>query len=285
VRRLLAAMLLTVLLGGAGAVAPGGVAVAIPGGGAGSDTPGTSASVSPRRIAPGALLSFRVSGFPGGETLHVKIDDGRSCSATSVHGACVVHQQAIPASGTVTGSFAVPRDLAAGEHWLRFLASEEVTDASGAYAGTKGYTARGASDFTVVAAGPGAATPATGLAGTPADVTGDAVAPDTPAPGAGTVVGGSTQATPPVAAGDTLVVRLPRGATGPGRGAAQSEAAARDDLATGGVRPADATDPAPTAVPAADDDPRLPVTGLAGLAVLLGAAGVLLLRARRRSRA
>ncbi len=283
------ATLLGALLGGAVAAAPGGVAAAVPGGGAGADTPGTSASVSPRQVAPGGLLSFRVSGFPGGETLYVKIDDGQSCSAASVHGACVVHQQAIPASGTVTGSFAVPRDLAAGEHWLRFLASEEVTDASGAYAGTKGYTARGGSDFTVVAGGSGATAPAPG-AGTDAGSGASAPAPAVTgaAPTTGVAGGGSTQGDAPLAAGDTLVVRLPRGATGRGSGPAQSGAAARDAVPSDAVKSGDvnpeATDPAPTAAPAADD-PGLPVTGLAGLAVLLGAAGVLLLRARRRSRA
>ncbi|MQW75271.1 hypothetical protein GHK92_05235 [Nocardioides sp. dk4132] len=278
-RRLLAAGLLAALLGGAGAVTPSGVAVAIPGGGAGADTPGTSASVSPRQVGAGGVLSFRVSGFPGGETLYVKIDDGQSCSAASVHGACVVHQQAIPASGSVSGSFTVPRDLAPGEHWLRFLASEEVTDATGGYAGTKGYTSRGASDFTVVATTSGAPTSAPGGTGTPADVAGDAVVPHAPASSAGT--DGTTQGDAPVAAGDTLVIRLPRGATGPGSGAARPGAAGPADVAPDDVAPA--ADPAPAAAPTADDDPLLPVTGLLGLAVLLGAAGVLLLRGRRRS--
>lgn len=125
-------------------------AVAIPPDGAGPDTPGTSASVSPATLEPCQTIGFTVTGFPGGETLYVKIDDGVGYGDTSVQGSGVWHMQAIPASGTVNGSFELPCDITAGAHWLRFLASEEVLDDDGDFQGVIGYTRRGGADFTVV---------------------------------------------------------------------------------------------------------------------------------------
>lgn len=153
--RLLPALALALVMGAAAA----GPVAALPPGGADPDTPGTSASSSPKSLAAGDRISFTVTGFPAGETVYVKIDDGQTCSAVSVHGACVVHEQKISSSGKVSGSFALPTDLAAGAHWLRFLASEPIVR-DGQQVGVKGYTARGSSDFRVVAAG--AASSATG---------------------------------------------------------------------------------------------------------------------------
>ncbi|WP_150461165.1 hypothetical protein [Nesterenkonia ebinurensis] len=122
---------------------------AIPPDGAGPDTPGTASTTSPTSgLRPGDTLNFTVHGFPAGETLYIKIDDGLNCSQAAVHGACVYHQQAIPASGTVSGSIVLPHDITPGQHWLRFLASEEMRDGSGNVIGTQGYTLRGQS-FTV----------------------------------------------------------------------------------------------------------------------------------------
>lgn len=258
----LLAPLLLVALVAAGGSAP---ASAVPGGGASPDTPGTSASVSPRQLSAGSVLSFRVSGFPGGETLYIKIDDGQLCSASSVHGACVVHQQAIPASGTVSGSFVLPSDVPRGKHWLRFLASEEVTKADGSYGGTKGYTRRGGSDFTVVA---GATTSTEEN---------------------GTTTSGSTSSTSPstdgsvgtVAAGDTLVVALPRD-----KGAAEDEIAEvppeKTAQSAAAEEPASTTPQAdaPEAVAGSPFD-GVPVVGLAGLTLMVLLAGGLLARSRR----
>jgi len=134
-----------------GLVVPG-VAVAIPSGGAGADTPGTASSVSPRTLAAGARISFTVSGFPAGEAVNVKIDDGQFCSEAATHGACVVHVQKIRSDGTASGDFLLPRDVAPGKHWLRYLASAPILDANGNQQGIKGYTNRGDSDFTVARA-------------------------------------------------------------------------------------------------------------------------------------
>ncbi|MFT4217535.1 MAG: hypothetical protein QM619_10185 [Micropruina sp.] len=127
-------------------------AEAVPPGGPGSNTPGTSSSVSPRSLKAGEVIRFTVRGFPKGETLYVKIDDGRACGSTS-HGACVYHTQKIPASGVVSGSFRLPSNLKKGTHSLRFLASAYI-DPKNPGKGTKGYTNRSPS-FTVVAASSG----------------------------------------------------------------------------------------------------------------------------------
>ncbi|MET0931683.1 MAG: hypothetical protein ABWX74_19335 [Aeromicrobium sp.] len=126
-------------------------ASALPPGGAGSDTPGTSASVSPKSLAAGAVIRFTISGFPAGETVYIKIDDGSSCSVDAAQGACVYHSQKLNSRGSASGSFTLPADLAPGPHWLRFLASKEILDSEGAFQGTEGYTRRGGADFAVVA--------------------------------------------------------------------------------------------------------------------------------------
>ena len=47
-----------------------------PGGAATVNTPGTSSSVSPDSVEQCGSVSYEVSGFPAGETVNVKIDDG-----------------------------------------------------------------------------------------------------------------------------------------------------------------------------------------------------------------
>ncbi|MDG4762593.1 hypothetical protein O7632_00455 [Solwaraspora sp. WMMD406] len=175
---------------------------AVPPGGASPDTPGTASSVSPRDITPGSSISFQVSGFPPGESVNIKIDDGDYCGEAAVHGACVVHIQQIAADGTVSGSVPVPADLPPGAHWLRYLATEQFTDANG-NAGTRGYTLRGGSDFTVVAAGgtPGPDPEGTPAGGSPpgAGTAETAPPPVTDSPAAGAVsasASGQPEATP-----------------------------------------------------------------------------------------
>lgn len=121
---------------------------ALPPGGASSDTPGTSSSVSPSSLKACETLSYTVSGFPQGETVYVKIDDGVGYGNESIQGTGVISQQKIDSSGSASGSIEVPCDIGAGSHWLRFLATEVV----GNDGSTKGYTNRGNSDFTVVSA-------------------------------------------------------------------------------------------------------------------------------------
>lgn len=164
---------LAVLIGsaaGAGAIPPGG---------ASPDTAGTSASVSPATLSPGDRISFTVRGFPAGETLYIKIDDGKNCADTT-QGGCVFHQQAIPSSGVVSGAFDLPDSISVGKHWLRFLASEQIFNADGSFKGVKGYTRRGGGEFTIVAATnsqPGAQTQPSPDAGSMAPTPADPAAP------------------------------------------------------------------------------------------------------------
>ena len=127
-------------------------ASALPPDGAGPDSPGTSSSVWPSEVKAGETLNFKVSGYPAGETVYIKIDDGEMCTDTS-HGACVYHTQKLDKNGSATGSIVVP-DLEPGKHWLRMLATGDVFDEeTGEKLGYEGYTRRGGNDFTVVAGG------------------------------------------------------------------------------------------------------------------------------------
>ncbi|MFC6154670.1 hypothetical protein [Nocardioides yefusunii] len=126
---------------------------ALPPGGASPDTGGTQGTASPSTLRAGERLSFSISGFPAGEIVSVKIDDGEFCSAKGQHGACVVHQQKVGENGAVRGSFELPADVQPGSHWLRFLASAEMVDDDGNYLGVKPYSLRGDTDFVVPGAG------------------------------------------------------------------------------------------------------------------------------------
>lgn len=117
-------------------------AAALPPGGASPDTPGTSTSVSPRTVEQCGTINWTVSGFPAGETVHLKIDDGDGTDQAT-HGAGVVQTQRIGSGGSASGSLQLPCDIAPGGHWVRYLATGGENNL--------GYTARGGSDFTVVA--------------------------------------------------------------------------------------------------------------------------------------
>lgn len=121
-------------------------AAALPPGGAGDSTEGTSSTVT-GSVEAGGTLSFSLSGFPAGETVSIKIDDGAlDGSDNSVSGTGVVHQQKIGANGSVSGSFVLPSYVKPGTHWLRFLASQDIPESQGG--GTKGFTNR-SPQFTV----------------------------------------------------------------------------------------------------------------------------------------
>lgn len=121
-------------------------AAALPPGGAGDSTEGTSSTVT-GSVEAGGTLSFTLSGFPAGETVSIKIDDGAlDGSDNSVSGTGVVHQQKIGANGSVSGSFVLPSYVKPGTHWLRFLASQEIPESQGG--GTKGFSNR-SPQFTV----------------------------------------------------------------------------------------------------------------------------------------
>ncbi|MCK7637180.1 hypothetical protein M0E82_04060 [Corynebacterium sp. P7202] len=125
---------------------------AVPPGGPGPDTPGTSSSVSPGAVAPCETVTYSVEGFPAGETLNIKLDDGSGYSDQSVHGTGVIATQRISSDGSAYGSVLLPCDIDDGEHWLRFLSSRELTDSDGNYLGIEGYTSH-STYFTVVSGG------------------------------------------------------------------------------------------------------------------------------------
>jgi hypothetical protein len=102
------------------------LALGIPPGGASPDTPGTYAEVYPKELQPGATIQFSVSGYPAGEVLNIKIDDGAGYSDGTQAGTGVVHTQVIGSNGSTSGSLRLPSDISEGWHWLRFLASQQV---------------------------------------------------------------------------------------------------------------------------------------------------------------
>ncbi|MCX7543696.1 hypothetical protein OS128_12350 [Corynebacterium sp. P5848] len=121
---------------------------AVPPGGASPNTPGTSSSVSPTTIEPCESLSYSVSGFPAGETLNIKIDDGAGFDQ-STHGTGVVASQVIGSDGSASGSVDIPCSINSGQHWLRFLANEPVSGDGDL--GVLGYSHR--SDYFTVTSG------------------------------------------------------------------------------------------------------------------------------------
>ena len=249
---------------------PATTAQAVPAGGAGANTPGTTARVSSSSVPLGAAIRFTLTGFPAGEVVYVKIDDGQTCSSSSVHGACVVHQQRLDARGSASGTVVLPPDVAAGKHWLRFLASQEVAGGGG---GVKGYTARTAT-FTVTASAPAAEARST--------------APATPA---------TTRTTGAAAADPSTAGPLAQAAAVPTAGAilhlsppkpqATVTVTAQPSAATATSDPAAAPVAAPVAASVAEQggEDRLPYVGIGGLALLLACAAGLLVRRISQARA
>lgn len=127
-----------------------GTASALPPGGAKASTPGTSSTVS-SSVTEHGVISFTLSGFPANTQVSVKVDDGDLCPSDAAQGACVVHQQMSDGNGNVSGSFVLP-DVGTGTHTLRFLATGEKHDKDGKYLGTEAYTNR-SPEFTVTSEG------------------------------------------------------------------------------------------------------------------------------------
>ncbi|WP_406099078.1 hypothetical protein [Streptomyces sp. NBC_01013] len=128
--------------GGGGAGTPGGS-----GGGSGTaggsgTTTGTSASITAgSRVAAGGKVSFRVTGFPAGQQLTVKLDDSEIIGQWPA---------GIGADGTLSGTVTLPASATKGAHWLRFLAPNPSTSLRADFTVTTGASddakAAGASD-------------------------------------------------------------------------------------------------------------------------------------------
>ncbi|WP_167146680.1 DNA-directed RNA polymerase II [Actinomyces sp. ZJ308] len=85
-------------------------------------TTGTASTVSPSTVAVGGTIMYTVSGFPGGVTVQVLIDDG-ALVASRPSESEVVTTITIKQDGTASGSFELPEYVEQGSHWLRFRVS------------------------------------------------------------------------------------------------------------------------------------------------------------------
>ncbi|MGW0191466.1 hypothetical protein ACWDV7_37920 [Streptomyces sp. NPDC003362] len=129
-------------------------------GGSGS-TAGASARITAgSSVAAGGRVSFRVTGFPAGRQLTVKLDDSK-----------IIGQWTVGADGSCSGSVTVPADTPKGAHWLRFLAPNPPTSLKAGFTVTSG-TAAAAASGTGASAG-GSATPVPAASGAPASATDD----------------------------------------------------------------------------------------------------------------
>ncbi|MEU6158994.1 hypothetical protein [Streptomyces sp. NPDC047130] len=147
----------------------------------GSATGGTSSGASASitagsSVRAGGKVSFRVTGFPAGERLTVKLDDSE-----------IIGQWTIGSDGSFSGSVTVPSGTTKGAHWLRFLAPNPstslradftVTDgADPASAATGGSGAGGTGATGDVPAATGSPASASNSAGAKAEITASEVQP------------------------------------------------------------------------------------------------------------
>ncbi|MFD6534032.1 hypothetical protein ACFWEE_28875, partial [Streptomyces sp. NPDC060184] len=158
--------------------------------GSGSSTDGTATSATSATItagssvAAGGKVSFRLTGYPAGQQITVKFDDGE-----------IIGQWpgGIAADGTFSGTVTVPATATKGAHWLRFLAPNPSTstkagftvtsgaDASATASGTGGTTGTGSAavdgSAAAVPAATGAPASATNASGAKAEITASEVQP------------------------------------------------------------------------------------------------------------
>ncbi|MFF9675808.1 hypothetical protein ACF1GS_29560 [Streptomyces eurythermus] len=174
--------------GSGGASGPGGVGGATDtnASGRGSASSGTSTGASPAasatvtggsRVAAGGKVSFRVTGFPAGRQLTVKLDDSK-----------ILGRWTVGSDGSHAGIVTVPPDATKGAHWLRFLAPDPptslradftVTSEAAASSGSPGGSPSGAAGGVAVPvpAASGAPAAATDDAGAKAEITAGEVQP------------------------------------------------------------------------------------------------------------
>ncbi|MFE6186740.1 hypothetical protein ACFQ6U_20165 [Streptomyces sp. NPDC056465] len=102
------------------------------GGGSGGTSATSAAITAGSQVAGGGKVSFRVTGFPAGQQLTVKLDDAK-----------IIGQwpDGIGADGSLTGTVTIPADAAKGAHWLRFLAPNPSTSLRAGFTVTSGTSA------------------------------------------------------------------------------------------------------------------------------------------------
>ncbi|WP_405386697.1 hypothetical protein OG596_03015 [Streptomyces sp. NBC_01102] len=138
-------------------------------GGSGSESGSGAASATitaGSRTAAGGKASFRVTGFPAGEQLTVKLDDSE-----------IIGQWAngIGADGSLSATVTIPAGTTKGAHWLRFLAPNpstslraDFTVTSGPAAGSDGSASGSGSGSGGRSGTDGSATPVPAASGAPA---------------------------------------------------------------------------------------------------------------------
>jgi hypothetical protein len=93
-------------------------------------------------LIPGSLIPYRVSGYPAGQTVSIKVDNGGEGNPMNpptprvdpLTGgnlpADVWHRFVVGPDGTASGVFEGPVDVTGGGHLLRFLGARTTTDAA-----------------------------------------------------------------------------------------------------------------------------------------------------------
>ncbi|MFJ8922053.1 hypothetical protein ACIREK_21580 [Streptomyces sp. NPDC102415] len=100
--------------------------------GSGSSAGASATITAGSQVAAGGKVSFRVTGFPAGRQLTVKLDDST-----------IIGQwpDGISADGSFSGTVTVPADATKGAHWLRFLAPDPSTSLRADFTVTSGASA------------------------------------------------------------------------------------------------------------------------------------------------
>ncbi|MFF7604112.1 hypothetical protein [Streptomyces parvulus] len=130
-------------------------------GGSGSSSGATATITANSRVAAGGKVSFRVTGFPAGERLTVKLDDAKILGQW---------EGGIGADGSFSGSVTVPDDVTRGAHWLRFLSPNPPTSLRADFTVTEGADPGTTGGGAAAGAGTtgGGATPVPAASGAPA---------------------------------------------------------------------------------------------------------------------
>ncbi|MGW5333879.1 hypothetical protein [Streptomyces bauhiniae] len=148
--------------GSTGGGSTGGSSGGTPTGGSVGNPAATATITAGSRVAAGRQISFRVTGFPAGRRLTVKLDDAKILGQW---------EGGIGADGSFSGSVTVPDDVTEGPHWLRFLAPSPPTSLRADFTVTEDPATGGGSvraDATGGATAGGGATPVPAASGAPA---------------------------------------------------------------------------------------------------------------------
>ncbi|USQ85068.1 hypothetical protein NFX46_15485 [Streptomyces phaeoluteigriseus] len=136
-------------------------------GGGGSSASASATVTAGSRVVVGGEVSFRVTGFPAGERLTVKLDDVEIIGQW---------QGGIGSDGSFSGSVTIPADTPVGAHWLRFLAPNPATSVKAAFTVTSSSATASSGTSGAGTAGPSgaAATPVPAASGEPVSATNSA---------------------------------------------------------------------------------------------------------------